>query len=40
MSTTILPRLDPRRFTLATACDAYRALKSIDGHGKVDLSAR
>jgi NADPH2:quinone reductase len=31
----LLPRLDPRRFTLATACDAYRALKAIDGHGKV-----
>ena len=31
----LLPILDPRRFTLATACDAYRALKATDGHGKV-----
>ena len=31
----LLPMLDPRRFTLSTACDAYRALKATDGHGKV-----
>jgi NADPH2:quinone reductase len=31
----LLPMLDPRRFTLTTACDAYRALKAADGHGKV-----
>ena len=31
----LLPMLDPRRFTLAPACDAYRALKATDGHGKV-----
>lgn len=31
----LLPILDPRRFTLETACDAYRALKADEGHGKV-----
>jgi NADPH2:quinone reductase len=31
----LLPMLDPRRFTLAKACDAYRALKASSGHGKV-----
>jgi len=31
----LIPILDPRRFDLATACDAYRAQKSADGHGKV-----
>ena len=31
----LLPMLDPRRFTLSTACDAYRALKANEGHGKL-----
>lgn len=31
----LLPRLDPRRFTLLTACDAYRAPKATDGQVKV-----
>ena len=29
------PNLDQRRFDLASACDAYRALKTADGPGKV-----
>ncbi|CAN7259030.1 zinc-dependent alcohol dehydrogenase family protein [Bosea sp. LjRoot9] len=37
----IAPRLDPRRFTLDTACDAYRALKAGRAEGKlvVEISA-
>ena len=37
----LLPTLDLRRFTLATACDAYRTQKRAEGHGKVivDISA-
>jgi NADPH:quinone reductase-like Zn-dependent oxidoreductase len=31
----LLPMLDPRRFTLATACDAYRAIKAGDAQGKI-----
>lgn len=31
----LMPMLDPRRFTLATACDAYRALKGANGRGKI-----
>jgi len=31
----LLPMIDPRRFTLDTACDAYRALKEGKGLGKV-----
>jgi len=31
----LLPTLDPRRFTLSTACDAHRVLKSAKGQGKV-----
>ncbi|MGI4881289.1 MAG: zinc-dependent alcohol dehydrogenase family protein [Janthinobacterium lividum] len=31
----LVPTLDPRRFDLSTACDAYRALKAADNHGKV-----
>jgi len=31
----LLPMVDPRRFTLDTACDAYRAFKQAKGLGKV-----
>lgn len=31
----ITPKLDPRRFTLTTACDAYRAIKARDADGKL-----
>ncbi len=31
----LLPVLDPRRFALSTACDAYRALKAAKAHGKI-----
>ena len=31
----LLPSLDTRRFTLATTCDAYRAIKSGAGRGKM-----
>lgn len=31
----LLPVLDARRFTLATACDAYRAIRSGTGRGKM-----
>lgn len=31
----LLPMLDPRRFTLDTACDAYRAIKAGDAQGKI-----
>jgi NADPH2:quinone reductase len=31
----IAPRLDPRRFTLGTACDAYRAISAHDADGKL-----
>ena len=31
----LLPMVDPRRFTLDTACDAYRLLKAAAGQGKV-----
>lgn len=31
----LLPMLDDRRFTLSTACDAYRAIKSRPGRGKI-----
>ena len=34
----LLPRLDPRRFTLETACDAYRAMKSGGGKIVVDIA--
>jgi NADPH:quinone reductase len=31
----LLPMLDPRRFTLATVCDAYRAIKDGTARGKL-----
>lgn len=31
----LLPMVDPRRFTLDSACDAYRLLKAAAGQGKV-----
>lgn len=31
----IVPKLDPRRFTLDTVCDAYRATKAHDNDGKL-----
>lgn len=31
----LVPMLDERRFTLETACDAYRAIKNADGQGKI-----
>ncbi len=31
----ITPRLDPRRFALGTACDAYRAISAHDADGKL-----
>ena len=31
----ITPRLDPRRFTLGTACDAYRAIQAHGADGKL-----
>jgi NADPH2:quinone reductase len=31
----IVPKLDPRRFTLETVCDAYRAMKARDADGKL-----
>lgn len=31
----IVPKLDPRRFTLDTVCDAYRAIKAHDNDGKL-----
>ncbi len=31
----ITPKVDPRRFTLETACDAYRAIRAHDADGKL-----
>jgi len=31
----ITPKVDPRRFTLETACDAYRAIAAHDADGKL-----
>jgi NADPH:quinone reductase len=31
----ITPKVDPRRFTLSTVCDAYRAIKAHDTDGKL-----
>ena len=31
----IAPKIDPRRFTLDTACDAYRAIDARDVDGKL-----
>jgi NADPH:quinone reductase-like Zn-dependent oxidoreductase len=31
----LVPMLDPRRFTLATVCDAYRAIMDGAGRGKL-----
>ncbi|MGN6376346.1 MAG: zinc-dependent alcohol dehydrogenase family protein [Sphingomonas sp.] len=35
---SLLPRLDPRAFTLATLADAYAALEARDGTGKIAVS--
>jgi NADPH:quinone reductase len=37
----VVPRLDPRRFTLERVCEAYRATKDRSARGKlvVDISA-
>ncbi|HEY0339967.1 MAG TPA: zinc-binding dehydrogenase [Steroidobacteraceae bacterium] len=31
----IMPHLDPRHFTLATICDAYRAIETGPAAGKI-----
>ncbi|GAA0330749.1 zinc-dependent alcohol dehydrogenase family protein [Sphingomonas oligophenolica] len=35
----LLPRLDPREFTLATLAEAYAALEARDGAGKIAITA-
>lgn len=37
----IAPKIDPRRFTLETICDAYRAIEARDADGKlvIDIAA-